>query len=68
MLHGSYDSAKQRTFFMQTALTHGKITVNMLLFALPLMKIFMDAKETAVIAVGAEYLKIEGAIYLGIGI
>lgn len=53
---------------MQTALTHGKITVNMLLFALPLMKIFMDAKETAVTAGGAEYLKIEGAFYLGIGI
>ncbi len=37
-------------------------------FAEPLMKIFIDAKETAVIAVGAEYLKIEGAFYLGIGI
>lgn len=102
---------------MQTDLTHGKITVNMLLFALPLMagnllqqmyniadtwvvghyigtdalgavgsafcviislavclfaeplmKIFIDSKETAVIAFGAEYLKIEGAFYIGIGI
>lgn len=44
------------------------ISLGVCLFAEPLMKIFIDAKETAVIAVGAEYLKIEGAFYLGIGI
>ena len=44
------------------------ISLGVCLFAEPLMKIFINAKETAVIAVGAEYLKIEGAFYLGIGI
>ena len=44
------------------------ISLGVCLFAEPLMKIFIDAKETAVIAIGAEYLKIEGAFYLGIGI
>ena len=44
------------------------ISLGVCSFAEPLMKIFIDAKETAVIAVGAEYLKIEGAFYLGIGI
>lgn len=44
------------------------ISLGVCLFAEPLIKIFIDAKETAVIAVGAEYLKIEGAFYLGIGI
>ncbi len=44
------------------------ISLGVCSFAEPLMKIFIDAEETAVIAVGAEYLKIEGAFYLGIGI
>ena len=44
------------------------ISLGVCMFAEPLMKNFIDAKETAVIAVGAEYLKIEGAFYLGIGI
>ena len=44
------------------------ISLGVCSFAEPLMKIFIDAKETAVIAVGVEYLKIEGAFYLGIGI
>lgn len=33
-----------------------------------LMKIFIDAGETGVIAAGAQYLRIEGAFYCGIGI
>ena len=36
-------------------------------FAAPLMRIFIDADETAVIAEGVRYLHIEGAFYLGIG-
>ncbi len=44
------------------------ISLAVCLFAEPLMKIFIDSNETAVIAVGAEYLKIEGAFYMGIGI
>lgn len=37
------------------------------IFAAPLMRIFISAKETAVIASGVRYLRIEGAFYCGIG-
>ena len=37
------------------------------IFAAPLMRIFVSAKETAVIASGVRYLRIEWAFYCGIG-
>ncbi|MGM9600572.1 MAG: MATE family efflux transporter [Faecousia sp.] len=37
-------------------------------FAENLMGIFMDASETAILAEGARYLRIEGAMYVGIGV
>lgn len=37
------------------------------IFAAPLMRIFVSAKDTAVIASGVRYLRIEGAFYCGIG-
>lgn len=37
------------------------------IFAAPLMRVFVSAKETAVIASGVRYLRIEGAFYCGIG-
>lgn len=37
------------------------------LFAAPLMGIFINAEETAVIASGVQYLRVEGAFYVGIG-
>ena len=37
------------------------------IFAAPLMRIFVSAKETAVITSGVRYLRIEGAFYCGIG-
>lgn len=37
------------------------------IFAAPLMRIFVSAKETAVIASGVRYLRSEGAFYCGIG-
>ena len=37
------------------------------IFAAQLMRIFVSAKETAVIASGVRYLRIEGAFYCGIG-
>ncbi len=37
------------------------------LFASPLMQIFVNASETAVIASGVRYLRVEGAFYCGIG-
>lgn len=36
-------------------------------FARPLMTLFVDADETAIIAEGVRYLRIEGAFYCGIG-
>ena len=37
------------------------------IFAKPLMMIFVDAKETAIIMEVVRYLRIEGAFYIGIG-
>lgn len=37
------------------------------IFAKPLMLLFIDAKETAILAEGIRYLHIEGAFYCGIG-
>ena len=37
------------------------------IFARPLMLMFVNARETAIIAVGVRYLRIEGAFYCGIG-
>ena len=43
------------------------ISTFVFLFAKPLMMIFVDAKETAIIMEGVRYLRIEGAFYIGIG-
>ncbi len=43
------------------------ISVSVFMFASPLMKIFIDASETQVIAAGVHYLRIEGVFYIGIG-
>ena len=43
------------------------ISLCVCLFAAPLMSLFIDASEAAVIAEGARYLRIEGAFYCGIG-
>lgn len=43
------------------------IAACVVLFAGPLMRIFVQAEETAVIAAGIRYLRIEGAFYAGIG-
>lgn len=37
------------------------------IFARPLMELFVDSKETQIIAEGVRYLHIEGAFYYGIG-
>ena len=44
------------------------ISLCVCLFAAPLMSLFIDASEDAVIAEGARYLRIEGAFYFMIGI
>ncbi len=44
------------------------VSVFVYLKAADLMRAFVDAKETKIIAVGVEYLRIEGSFYWGIGI
>ena len=43
------------------------ISVLVVLLAQPLMRIFVQAGETEVLAAGVQYLRIEGAFYAGIG-
>ena len=43
------------------------ISVLVCLFAKPLMLIFIQPHETEVLAVGMQYLRVEGAFYIGIG-
>ena len=46
------------------------VVISTVVFALagPLMRIFVDESSVEVVAVGVQYLRIEGAFYLGIGI
>ena len=44
------------------------ISVLVCLFAAPLMTIFVRPEETDIIAIGVQYLRIEGSCYCGIGI
>lgn len=44
------------------------ITAGVCVFAAPLMTIFVDPSETEIIAIGVQYLRIEGACYFGIGL
>ena len=43
------------------------ISIGGFVFAKPLMLIFVQPEETAILAAGVEYLRIEGAFYCGIG-
>ena len=43
------------------------VSTAVFIFARPLMLMFVDATETAIIAEGVRYLRIEGAFYCGIG-
>lgn len=44
------------------------ISVFIFFFAENLMGFFIDTRETAIVAQGARYLRIEGAMYVGIGV
>ena len=44
------------------------ISILVFILAQPLMQIFIDPQEEAIIAAGVQYLRIEGAYYIGIGI
>ena len=57
-----------RSAYCTSAVFSLVISLLVVLFAKPLMSIFIDPSETAIIAAGVTYLRIEGACYLGIGI
>lgn len=57
-----------RSAVLITVLFSLVISVLVFAFAEPLMMIFVRPDETKIIAIGAEYLRIEGAFYVGIGI
>ena len=57
-----------RSAFCTSAVFSLTISLLVVLFAKPLMYIFIDSSETAIIAAGVTYLRIEGACYIGIGI
>ena len=57
-----------RTAFLTSVAFSVAVSLCVFLFAEPLMSLFIDAGETAVIAEGARYLRIEGSFYFMIGI
>ena len=70
LLHRGYTSRIREGFKKATALSAGfsaVISALVFVFAEPLMRIFIKAEETQVLAVGVQYLHIEGAFYVGIG-
>ena len=56
-----------RKAFLLSFLFSAVISALVFLFAGPFMGLFVNAGETAVIAAGVRYLRIEGACYFGIG-
>ena len=63
------DRIKQgiRTAFITSVTFSLVISLCVFIFSRPLMSLFIDAGETAVIAEGARYLRIEGSFYFMIG-
>lgn len=55
------------TAFKLAAVFSITISAIVFIFAKPLMLIFVQPQETEVLAVGIQYLRIEGACYVGIG-
>lgn len=56
-----------RATFRVTTLFCLVISLLVFLFARPLMCLFINGEETAIIATGVEYLRVEGSFYVGIG-
>lgn len=57
-----------RISFVASILFCAVLSVVIFLFAGDFMRLFIDAGETQIIAGGVRYLRIEGAMYVGIGI
>lgn len=70
--YGVQKSERIRLGIRSAALTSAAfcllISILVFIFAQPLMQIFIEPQEKAIIAVGVQYLRIEGACYVGIGI
>lgn len=60
--------AGTRRTLVSTALFCAAVSVVVCIFAEPLMLLFLNEGDAAAAAVGAEYLRTEGACYIGIGI
>lgn len=65
-----YDRIREgtRRTLVSTALFCAAVSVVVCIFAEPLMLFFLNEGDAAAAAVGAEYLRTEGACYIGIGI
>lgn len=59
--------AGTRSAVWMTTLFSLFVSAVVVLFANPLLRIFIDAGETEILAIGVQYLHIEGAFYCGIG-
>ena len=56
----------RRAFLLSTGFG-AALSIAVCALAAPLMRLFVDPGETAVVAAGVRYLRIEGALYAGIG-
>ena len=67
---GKYDRIKDgiKKALKSVALFCIFISAIVFIFAKPLMMIFVNAESTEIINIGVQYLRIEGACYIGIGI
>lgn len=67
---GRKDRIRQGTVRAVLIMSAFSIAVSAIVFigAVPLMQVFVSGRETEIIRAGAEYLKIEGAFYIGIGL
>ena len=57
-----------RSAFFTSAVFSLCVSLGVVCFAAPLMRVFIDPSETAIIAAGVTYLRVEGSCYLGIGL
>lgn len=65
---GGAHSPRVRSAFLTAAVFSILVSAVVVVFAEPLMTIFIDESETEIIAAGVHYLRVEGAFYVGIGI
>lgn len=69
--YGAGENGRLRKGFQKAVLVSAGfscvLSLLVCLFAHPLMRIFVKAEETAVLAAGVRYLRVEGFFYMGIG-